>query len=103
FRACGHWRFHWEKLRDGHTAGVTADKRSHSGSSSRAAGAGAPVDDLRLLDHEAVIDQSGETRGLSDGAVDVGDRAARAAHDVVVVVAHPRLIARHRPRGLDPA
>ena len=38
---------------------------------------------------------------LADGAVDVGDRAARPADDVVVVVADPRLVARHRAGGLD--
>ena len=38
---------------------------------------------------------------VADGAVDVGDRAARPAHDVVVVVADPRLVARHRAGRLD--
>ena len=37
------------------------------------------------------------------GAVDVGDRSARPADHVVVVVAHPRLVARHRAGGLDAA
>ncbi len=37
----------------------------------------------------------------ADGAVDVLDVAARAAHDVVVVVPHPRFVARDRAGRLD--
>ena len=44
-----------------------------------------------------------QARRLADRAVDVGDGAAGAAHHVVVVVADPRLVARHRARRLDPA
>ena len=37
---------------------------------------------------------------VADGAIDVGDGAARAADDMVVVVPDPRLVARHRvPAG----
>ena len=39
----------------------------------------------------------------TDGAVDVGDRAAGAAHDVVVVVADPGLVARDGAGRLDAA
>ena len=39
----------------------------------------------------------GQARRLADGAVDVGDRAAGAAHDVVVVVADPA------PRSAPPS
>ena len=38
---------------------------------------------------------------VADGAVDVGDGAAGPADDVVVVVAHPRLVARHGAGRLD--
>jgi hypothetical protein len=40
---------------------------------------------------------------VADGAVHVGDGAAGAAHDVVVVVADPGLVAGDRAGGLDPA
>src|SRR5258708_22288576 len=51
----------------------------------------APVDDLGLVDREAMIIGSGQARRLADRAVDVSDDAARPAHDVVVVVADPSL------------
>ena len=38
---------------------------------------------------------------VADGAVDVGDGAAGAADEVVVVVADPRLVAGHRAGRLD--
>ena len=38
---------------------------------------------------------------VADGAIDVGDDAARPAHDVVMVVADPRLVARHGARRVD--
>ncbi len=44
-----------------------------------------------------------EARGVADGTVDVGDGAARAAHDVVVVVADAHLVAGDGPGRLDPA
>lgn len=46
---------------------------------------------------------SGQTRGFAHGAIDVGDRAAGPAYDVVMVVPDPRLIAGHGPRRLDTA
>src|SRR5271169_2641740 len=49
-------------------------------------GAQAPVDDLGLVDREPVVVGSGKAGRLADRAVDVGDDAARAAHDVMVVV-----------------
>ena len=42
-------------------------------------------------------------RSVAHGAVDVGDRAARTAHHVVVVVADAGLVPRDRPAGLDAA
>src|SRR5262245_15482921 len=67
----------------------------------RAGGTQAPVDDLRLVDDEAVVVGRGQARDVSDRAVDIGDGAARAAHEVVVVVTDARLVARHRAVGLD--
>ena len=66
-----------------------------------AGGAAAPVDDLGLVDLEAARRRRRSGRGLADGAVDVGDRAAGPADDVVVVVADPRLVAGDRARRLD--
>jgi hypothetical protein len=56
--------------------------RSYSGT----AGAQAPVDDLGLIDGEAVVVGRCEAWRLADRAVDVSDDTARPAHDVVVVV-----------------
>src|SRR3984885_14251838 len=58
----------------------------------RAAGSGtvgaqAPVDDLGLVDLEAVVVGRGQAGCLADRAVNVGDRTARPADEVVVVVA----------------
>src|SRR5712691_9631743 len=49
-------------------------------------GAQAPVNDLGLVDREAVVVGRGQAGRLADRAVDVSDDTARAAHDVVVVV-----------------
>jgi hypothetical protein len=49
-------------------------------------GAQAPVDDLGLIDLEAVVVGRGQARCVADRAVDVGDRTAHPADDVVVVV-----------------
>ena len=68
-----------------------------------APGAQAPVDDLGLVDHEAVVVRGGQAGRVADGAVDVGDGAARPADDVVVVVADPGLVAGHRAGRLDAA
>lgn len=40
---------------------------------------------------------------MADGALDVGDRSAGAAHDVVVVVRDPGLVTGGRTGGLDAA
>src|SRR5690606_1480731 len=68
-----------------------------------AGGAQAPVDDLGLVDHETVVVRRGQAGCGPDRAVDVGDRAARPADDVVVVVTDPRLVASHRAGRLDAA
>src|SRR5918999_668641 len=47
-------------------------------------GAQAPVDDLGLVDRIAVGVGRGQAGRVADGAVDIGDGAARAAHEVVV-------------------
>src|SRR6185437_7941255 len=67
-----------------------------------AVGAVAPVDDLGLVDGEAVRLRRGQAGGVADGAIDIGDRAAAAADDVVMVVGDPRLVAGDRAGGLDP-
>ena len=66
-----------------------------------ALGAAAPVDDLGLVDLVARVVGGGEARRLADRAVDVDHPAARAADEVVVVVADAVLVARRRPRRLD--
>lgn len=40
---------------------------------------------------------------VADRAVDITDQATTTAHNMVVVIAHPRLITRYRSRGLNPA
>src|SRR5580700_1332692 len=45
-------------------------------------GAQAPVDDLGLVDREAVVVGSGQAGRLAERAVDVSDGPARTAHDV---------------------
>ena len=77
--------------------------RAGVGRSGRAGGAPAPEHDLRLVDHEAVVVGGGQAGRGADGAVDVGDGAAGAAHHVVVVVADAQLVARGRAGRLDPA
>src|SRR5664279_1578348 len=49
-------------------------------------GAQAPVDDLGLVDREAVVVGRGQTGRACDGAVDVGDDTTRPTDDVVVVL-----------------
>ena len=66
-----------------------------------ALGASAPVDDLGLVDLEAVVVGGSQAWRGADGAIDIGDGAAGPAHDVVVVVAHPSLVSCHRTRRLD--
>src|ERR1700748_2901895 len=69
--------------------------------SSGAGGAQAPVDDLGLVDREAVVVGRGQAGRLADRAVDVGDRAAGPADHVVMVVADPRFVARDRAARMD--
>src|SRR5699024_10770121 len=57
-------------------------------------GADAPVDDLRLVDGEAVVVGRLEARGLAGSALHVDHRAAAAADEVVVVVTELELVAR---------
>lgn len=55
-------------------------------------GAPAPIDNLGLVDLEAVILLGVETRRRSDGAVDVKDKATTSANQMMVVVANAILI-----------
>ena len=66
----------------------------------RAVGAEAPVDDLGLVDREAMVVGRGQARCIANRAIGVGDDAAAAADDVVMVVRDSRLIAGHRARRL---
>lgn len=61
-----------------------------------------PVDDLGLVELEAVMMRSGQARRLADGTVNVCDGPARPANTVVMIVADPRLIAYEGTGGLDP-
>src|SRR4051794_5299294 len=63
----------------------------------------APEGHLRLVDEEVAGLARREARRGADDAVDVPGGAARAADDVVMVVADARLVARRAPGGLDPA
>src|SRR3954454_7818447 len=65
--------------------------------------ADAPVRHLGLVDDEAGGFDRLQARGGADGTVDVGDVAAPAAHQVVVVVAGPRLVAGRCAGRRDPA
>lgn len=47
--------------------------------------------------------RSGEARRLTDGTVDICDDAARPANSVMMIVAHPSLIAREGTGGLHAA
>ena len=75
--------------------------RSYAGAAAHW-GQTAPVDDLGLVDREALLVRGGQARGRAHGAVDIGDGAARPAYDVVVVVPDPRLIPRQVARRLKP-
>src|SRR3982074_833652 len=66
-----------------------------------AVGAQAPVDDLGLVDREAVVVGRGQAGRGADGAIDIGYNTTRPAHDMVMVVPGPRLIARNGARRLD--
>jgi hypothetical protein len=71
--------------------------------SGSAVGAQAAVDDLSLVDGEAVGIRRVEARCGTDGAVDIGDDATRPTDDVVVVVPDSRLVPRDRAGWLDAA
>ena len=60
-----------------------------------------PVDDLGLVDGEAVVVGGVEAGGLAGCALHVDHRAAGSAHEVVVVVAELQLEARGMSRGLE--
>jgi hypothetical protein len=64
------------------------------GSLGSAVGADAPVHDLGLVDGVAVVVRGGQAGSVANGAVDVGDRSALPAHEVVVVVTDTGLVAR---------
>src|SRR5208283_2358461 len=72
-------------LRHGHPSGLGGSRCSGTADGGTV-GAQAPVDDLGLVDGEAVVVGRGQARRLADRAVDVSDGTARPAHDVVVVV-----------------
>ena len=77
------------------------------GGCARTVGTQAPVDDFGLVENEAlehvvVVGRSQAWR-IADRAIDVGDDAARSTHDVMVVVANPRLVAGNHAQRLDPA
>src|SRR5689334_25274515 len=71
--------------------------------SSGAGGAQAPVDDLGLVDREAVVVGRGQAGRLADRAVDVSDDAARPSHDVVMIVPDTSLEPRRGAGRLDAA
>src|SRR5215472_7381092 len=73
-------------LRHGNPSVLRADHRYPGTAGGGTAGAQAPVDDLGLVDREAVVVGRGQAGRLADRAVDVGDDPARPAHDVVMVV-----------------
>jgi hypothetical protein len=63
--------------------------------------ADAPESDFDLVEDEAMVLGRLEAWGGADGAVDIFDRPASAADQVVVVVADPRFIERGGIRGFD--
>jgi hypothetical protein len=60
-----------------------------------------PEHDLGLVHDEARRVRRHQARRRPDGAVDIGDRTARAADQVMVVVADPQLEQRRGAGGLD--
>ncbi len=73
-----------------------------SGRGCLALGAGAPIDDLGLVEVELGVVGRREAGSLADGAIDVDESIAGAAHEMVMVVADPIFVSRRRPRRLDP-
>src|SRR3954469_26040410 len=117
-RACGRLnvRIAVDPRRSKSRSGSAITRRAAAGSGRRdagplarlvggglAVGTHAPERHLRLVDEEVGGLARGEARRGADDAVDVVGRAARAAHEMVVVVADARLVARGAPGGLDPA
>jgi hypothetical protein len=68
---------------------------SGGGARGAAVRAQAVVDDLGLVDGEAVCVGCVQARGVTHRAVHVDDHPAPAAYEVVVVVADARLVTRH--------
>ena len=68
-----------------------------------AVGAGAPVDDLGLIDPEARVVAGVEAGGFADGAVDIDCFAAGATDEVMVVVADAVFIEGGGAGGLNAA
>jgi hypothetical protein len=62
-----------------------------------------PEGDIRLIHQIAGVIGGLEARSLADCAVDIGEAAALAANEVMVVVPDPALETRRASRGLDPA
>ena len=60
-----------------------------------------PVGDLGLVDRELRVASRGQAGSVTDGTVDIGDDTARPAHEVVMVVPDPRLVAHHRACRLE--
>ena len=78
-------------LGHGNPSGIRGGSRCSGTAGGGTVGAQAPVDDLGLVDREAVVVGRGQAGRLADRAVDVSDGTARPAHDVVVVVPDPSL------------
>jgi hypothetical protein len=64
-------------------------------------GTQAPKNYFRLLNDESMRGGWLQTRSRADRAVHIGSQTAPAADDVMVVVSHPRLIARRMAGRLD--
>lgn len=60
-----------------------------------------PIDDLGLVDAEAVVVRGFQAWPGPDGAIDVHRATAAAAHEVVMVVGDSILVPRRRPCRLD--
>jgi len=60
-----------------------------------------PIDDLGFVDLVTRVIGGRQAGGVADRAVDIRDGTAGPAHDVVVVVPDPRLVARDGARRLD--
>jgi hypothetical protein len=65
-----------------------------------AAGTDAPIDDVRLVDQVSGVAHRVQAGSVPDRAVDVRDLPALSADEVMVVVAHARLVPGGASRGL---